>query len=232
MRLLLLKHFSFDDESAITDWAAAHGHKTEVGFPPDGEELPGHESYDLLIILGGPMSVYEDDKHPWLVKEKHYVREAVDSGKLVLGICFGAQMLAELLGASVYRNMYKELGWHRVERTEKEHPLFAQIPQQFISFQWHGDCFDLPDGAVRLASSEACPNQAFVYGSNVVALQFHLEASPPAIEEMLATWSAEVVTAPFIQTPEEIRSQLERSAVSFAMLGHLLDRFTSVREFV
>lgn len=164
MRLLLLKHFSFDDESAITDWAARHGHEAEVRFPPDGEALPGHESYELLIILGGPMSVYEDDKYPWLVDEKRYVREAMDSGKLVLGICFGAQMLAELLGARVYRNNEKELGWHRVERTEQEHPLFAQIPQQFYSFQWHGDCFDLPEGAVRLAGSKACPNQAFVYG--------------------------------------------------------------------
>ncbi|WP_270169426.1 type 1 glutamine amidotransferase [Paenibacillus sp. SYP-B4298] len=228
MRLLLLKHFRFDRETAITDWAAAKGHTFALLYPPDDETYPEHDSYELLVILGGPMSVYEEKLYPWLTEEKQFVREALQRGKLVLGICFGAQMLAELLGSRVYRNAYKEIGWHKIERTTAEHPLLSQLPQQFYSFQWHGDCFDLPEGAVRLAGSEACTNQAFAYGNRVAGLQFHLEAHPEAIGEMLSCWSSELVEAPYIQPAAHITAELARSEQSFAMLARVLDQLAAV----
>nr|WP_156278341.1 type 1 glutamine amidotransferase [Paenibacillus sp. NEAU-GSW1] len=226
-----MKHFSFDDESAIAAWAVRQGHSLNVIVPYEIAEYPAIASFDMLVILGGPMSVYQDEQYPWLVEEKRFVRTCIDQGKLVLGICLGAQMLSEVLGGKVYRNEFKEIGWYEVQRTEERHPCFEGVPQSFASFQWHGDTFTLPDGAKRLAYSEACGNQAFAYGDSVVALQFHLETTPACAATMLDVWTHELVEAPFIQKADRVAAGMEeRSARSHELLGGILDRMAALKQ--
>lgn len=225
MKIAAFKHFSFDDESAIAAWARREGHELMVFEPPSGiDQFPRADALDMLIVLGGPMSVYQEAEHPWLKAEKSFLRECVAEGKAVLGICLGAQMLAEVLGGRVYRNAHKEIGWHAVKRTAARHPLFDHMPDEFVSCQWHGDAFTLPEGAVRLAGSEACPNQAFAFGDTVIGLQFHLETTPDCIGTMLDVWSGELTEGPYIQSARTIAAQTERSEASHAMLHGVLDR--------
>ncbi|WP_166238992.1 type 1 glutamine amidotransferase [Paenibacillus turpanensis] len=230
MRVTLFTHFLFDDESSIMTWAKRRGDEVRSVFVPDADFLPDQEEVDMLIILGGPMSVYHEPMHPWLSAEKRYLREYIQTGKPVVGICLGAQMAAEVLGARVYRNSHKELGWHQIRRSGGSHPFLRFIPEQFYSFQWHGDAFEIPPGAVGLAESDACPNQAFLYKENVLGLQYHLEATPSAIRRMLHEWRDELIEAPFIQNPESILADLDRTEASHRLLHQLLDRFLVWRE--
>lgn len=223
MNIIVFKHFSFDDEYAITLWAAQHGHSLQVLVPAELSEYPSMASFDMLIIMGGPMSVYEEDQYPWLDVEKRFLGEAIEADKLVLGICLGAQMLSNVLGGRVSRNPQKEIGWHTVSRTEERHPCFDQLPQTFTSFQWHGDTFSLPAGARRLAYSEACGEQAFAYGDSVLGIQFHLEATPRCIGTMLEVWADELTEGPFIQAAEVIAAQSDRSRDSHVRLMGILD---------
>jgi len=228
MRILLFKHFDFDDESVITRWAARKGHTTQTLLIPqhDGVSFPpvAMEAFDMLVVLGGPMSAYQEDTYSWLKLEKQFLCSAVSRLKPVLGICLGAQLLAEALGGSVYRNEFKEIGWHPVRRTSVSHPLFEGIPEQFYSFHWHGDRFDPPADAVPLAYSEACGAQAFAYGEHVLGLQFHLETTSSCMGMMLERWENELVEAPYIQKAEHIRKEMHRCADSAALLQHLLER--------
>lgn len=230
LKIIVFKHFSFDDDSVIASWAARQGHELQVLVPSDIVEYPAQAAFDMLVILGGPMSVYQEEQHPWLIAEKPFVRQCVDEGKPVLGICLGAQMLSEALGGKVYRGECKEIGWHTVRRTEERHPIFDAMPSSFVSFQWHGDTFTLPEGARRLAYSDACGNQAFSYGDTVLALQFHLETTPSCIGTMLDAWKSELVEAPYIQPASEILAKTERSEASFSMLTDILDRLAAVHE--
>lgn len=163
----------------------------EAGLPFHYVDLPSNAAAHIslsgvagLIFLGGPMSVNED--LPYLRRELGLIDEALAAGKPVLGICLGAQLIAKALGARVYRNPVKEIGWAPIRLTEAGHrdPLLGRLRDPEVVLHWHGETFDLPAGATWLAYSEACRHQAFRYGSNVYGLQFHLEATP----EMIAEW--------------------------------------------
>ncbi|MFE5321321.1 type 1 glutamine amidotransferase [Paenibacillus sp. NPDC056579] len=225
MRLLLLKHFDFDDPFCIASWAAEKGYDITVMSPPDGFRAPSLDTFELLVILGGPMSAYHDAEHPWLTEEKSFIRQAVEEGKKVLGICLGAQMLSEALGGRVYRSEHKEIGWHPVKRLRIEHPLFSGVPEQFYSFHWHGDCFDIPEGAVSLAYSDACRVQAFAYGEQVLGLQFHLETTASCMTTMLDRWHDELADTPFIQKAEQMVGQAYRTEHSFTILKQILSNY-------
>ncbi|THF84138.1 type 1 glutamine amidotransferase [Cohnella fermenti] len=225
MDIVIVKHFDFDDESAITEWAASRGHSFTVVDPSGEGSLPDTSAFELLIILGGPMSVYEEEAYPWLAEEKSFIRKAIDADKKLLGICLGGQLLAEVLGGQVFRSEHKELGFHPLRLSGNEHPLFAGMPDGFHSYQWHGDAFELPAEALLLASSEACRNQAFAYGPRILGLQFHLETTRVCAETMLDRWRDELVDAPYIQSAEAIRGQWSRVEDSHGYLRDILDRF-------
>lgn len=227
MRILAFRHFDFDDYYAFASWARKGGHRLEVRDPALGVRREWLDGLDLLIVCGGPMSVYEDAAYPWLAEEKLFVKQAVESGIKVLGICFGAQMLAELLGSPVFRGRHKEIGWHRVFRTEESHPWLEELDGQFVSFQWHGDTFELPEETRLLAYSEAYRVQAFSYQEHVLGLQFHLETTPACMEEMIGHWSAELTDAPYIQSEEQIRRESGRSGQSIDALHRILDRISA-----
>jgi GMP synthase-like glutamine amidotransferase len=153
-----------------------------------GAGLPDPSELDMLVIMGGPMNIYEYDVHPWLGPEKKFIRACIDRGKAVLGICLGGQLIADVLGGEVTTAPFEEIGWYPVELTEAGRQLeaFAHFPDQFTTLQWHGDTFSIPAGAIHAAWSEATPNQAFSYDNErVIGLQFHLEETWETLSDLV-----------------------------------------------
>ncbi len=190
-----------------------------------GDPLPALADFDWLVVMGGGMSVNDERELPWLVPEKALVRSAIVAGKHVLGVCLGAQMIASALGARVYKNAVKEIGWWKLMREPgaAEHPLGAALPDGIEVFHWHGETFDLPAGAVRLARSEACLNQAIAVGPRVLGLQFHLETTEASARELIAGSAGDLVSpGPFVQTPEAMLAQPARFAALSTRMAALL----------
>lgn len=226
LRIHCFQHVSFEGPGCIEDWIGERGHSLGITRLYKGESLPAVEEADWLIVTGGPMSVNDETQHRWLVAEKAFIKRAVDAGKMVLGICLGAQLIASALGAQVYPTNEKEIGWFPVFSTNEgsRHSLFESANSHPV-FHWHGDTFDLPAGATLLASSEACLNQAFSVGERVVGLQYHLEITPDGLHEMLRHGERELKEALFVQRKEEILSQQgltkETNGRMFRLLDHL-----------
>ena len=206
MNVHVLQHAPFEGLGRIRDWLDERGAQTRCTRLFAGDELPPPGGIDLLIAMGGPMSVNDEATLPWLAHEKQFVQEAVARGARVLGVCLGAQLIASALGSRVYPNRVKEIGWFPV-RAAAPLPEFAlRFPAEATVFHWHGETFDLPPGATLLASSEACTNQAFQVGEHVVALQFHLEITPESVAAMLQNCSGDLTPAPFVQTEHALRN--------------------------
>lgn len=208
MRLHYLQHVPFEDLANIGVWAKDYDHEVSGTQLFKGRDLPDPSDFDLLVILGGPMNIYEEDKYPWLADEKRLIARSLAANKVVLGLCLGAQLTADVLGGKVARNQYKEIGWHKILLTP-EAPwsrAFRGFPDNFTAFEWHGDTFELPPGAVRLGVSKACANQAFELGQ-AIGLQFHLEYSAESIQNLIDNCGDELVDGRFIQKPEEMLPQ-------------------------
>jgi GMP synthase (glutamine-hydrolysing) len=191
-----------------------------------GDPLPSPSGLDFLTIMGGSMNVYEEAAYPWLIQEKRFIEAVIRSGKQVLGICLGAQLIATVLGARVVRNAYPEIGWFPVEKTKEAPPLFDAWPATADAFHWHGDTFNLPAGATHVARSQACENQTFVYNDHVLALQFHPEATPESVEQMIQ--EGVPASGPFVQSAEKMRESPERFLGINKRLHHLLDGFQKI----
>lgn len=166
------------------------------------------------------MGVYDDEDYPWLKAEKRFIRSAIDAGKKVLGICLGAQLLADALGAKVTRNHHREIGWFPIVRHEDvESTQFKEIlPAQALVFQWHGDTFAIPDGALPLASSMACLNQGFIFNDRIVALQFHLETTLESATLLIENGRHELDGSPFVQSESKMLENPKR----FATINRLM----------
>jgi GMP synthase (glutamine-hydrolysing) len=201
MQIHYFQHVPFEGLASIETWAVARGHSLSSTRFFTNEPLPQMQEFDWLIVLGGPMNIYETEKYFWLTEEKHFIEQAIENGKTVIGICLGAQLIADVLGAKVTRNKFKEIGWFPVELTA-DSPIFDSLPQRFNALHWHGDTFELPRGAVHLTRSEGCENQAFVYNEKVLALQFHLEATPESVQQIIDNCADEIVEGKYIQTPD------------------------------
>jgi GMP synthase-like glutamine amidotransferase len=207
MNLHYLQHVQFEGLANIEQWAEANGFSISRTRLYADEALPPAASIDWLVVMGGPMNIYEEDLYPWLAREKNFIREAIDSGKVVLGICLGAQLIADVLGGKVYRNEFKEIGWLPVTLVSAADgpSAFGSFPKRFMAFHWHGDTFHLPPGAVRTAESEGCAIQSFEYDKGrVVGLQFHLESSEKSIGLLIEHCADELVDGKYIQKPGEI----------------------------
>ena len=150
------------------------------------------------------MSVNDEGEFPWLAPEKQLIRDAIQSGKAVLGVCLGAQLIASAMGARVYRNHVKEIGWFPVQRFPSIGTSTFRFPPSVEVFHWHGETFDLPSGATRLARSEGCENQAFQLGRSVMGLQFHLETTPESAREIVAHCRAELLPSKYVQSEAAI----------------------------
>ncbi|MEA1908732.1 MAG: type 1 glutamine amidotransferase [Euryarchaeota archaeon] len=203
MRIHYLQHVPFEGLGNIENWALAKGHQISDTQLYNNDPLPKPEEFDWLIVMGGPMNIYEEDRFPWLAREKVFIKDAIDSGKIVLGVCLGAQLIASVLGAKIHKNQYPEIGWFNVWLTDaaSRSRVFGRLPERFAAFHWHGDTFDLPPGATWIAESDACRNQTFEYGGGkVIGLQFHLDTTLESIRRLVAHCGDELVPGEYVQS--------------------------------
>jgi len=226
LRIHYLQHVHFEGLGCIQDWINKNQHTLSATQFYRNDNLPAIDSIDWLIVMGGPMGVDDESEYPWLKEEKIFIRKAIEDGKTVLGICLGAQLIASALGARVYRNSEREIGWFPVQRTctDRSQPLSAVLQQTFTVFHWHGDTFELPHGAIRLAESPVCKNQAFFYGKNVLGLQFHLEVTQGSIADMVENGMEELkVESDFVQSPTSILNETGYHSMNHQLLENILD---------
>lgn len=206
MRAHWLQHVAFEGLGSIEAWLEKENYEISVTRLYEFSEFPQLENIDLLIIMGGPMSVNDTDVYPWLFDEIKWIREAIDQRIPILGVCLGAQLIARSMGEKVYANDEKEIGWfpvHGLEGRQTPRFLFANSPE---CFHWHGETFDLPHGAELLASSDGCRHQAFLLGEKVMGLQFHLETTAEGAQGIVEHCNEELVDGLYIQTKAEILS--------------------------
>ena len=197
MKIHWFQHVPFEGLGCIAPWLADNGHAVSCTRLWAGDAFPDIGRVDGLIVMGGPMGVYDEAIYPWLAEEKSFIKQIIAQDKPVLGICLGAQLIAEALGSRVWKNTQREIGFF---------PLAGDgqwLPAELSAFHWHGDTFGIPDGAAHLASSAACKNQAFIYRERVLALQFHLETTDESLPEIYKHCAGEVVPGSFIRTLEE-----------------------------
>lgn len=188
-RILVFQHVAFELLGTLNPLFKSYGFRIRyVNYSRDPEATPTLDGYHGLVVLGGPMGVEDGAEHPHLETEKERILHAIEAGVPVLGICLGAQLIAHALGAQVGPNPRKEIGWYDVSLTEegRKDPVMRHFAETERIFQWHGDTFEIPPGAVHLARSPDCENQAFRYGTNVYGFQFHLEVDERVIERWLA----------------------------------------------
>ena len=229
MKIHYLQHMPFEGLGFIGEWARAEGHLLSATRLYKGEALPEGNDFDLLVVMGGPMGACDDDQYPWLTAEKRFMEKAVEAGRPILGVCLGAQLLAAVHGARVYRNRHKEIGWFPITLTDEARNSadFAALPAQFMVFHWHGDTFDIPRGAVRIAESEACRNQAFMCGPGVIGLQFHLESTQTMIREFVRSMTEDLTEGPYVQKPAELLAGDDHFEVAHAALRHILNHLST-----
>lgn len=206
MRAHYLQHVPFEGLGSIETWLQKADYEISSTRFYDSDDLPKVEDIDLLIVMGGPMSVNDEGQYPWIVKEKQFIKSAIQAGKPVLGICLGAQLIANAMGADVFPNPEKEIGWFSIQAAGPENSNFFRFPAEIEVFHWHGETFCLPDGAVRIAKSDGCNNQAFQIGGKVIGLQFHLETTSTSAKALVENCRDELVDGKYIQSESEILS--------------------------
>lgn len=223
MTIRILQHVPFETPGNIIRWAGEKGHKICLNRLWEMEEIPEERS-DALIIMGGPMNIYEEDLYPWLYREKQVISGAIDHGIPVLGICLGAQLIADCLGSRIYMGS-REIGWYPVMKTAPQ-DHYGFLPEIATVFHWHGETFDLPEGAMPLYSSDATPNQAFTWKRKVLALQFHLEMNKNVINGLLSACPDDLSKPGLIMSPEEICKGIETYEYgNYRFLSSLLNYF-------
>lgn len=209
MEVYAIQHVPFETLGYFGEWCEKNGYDLHMIRLYENDPFPPIENIDLLFVLGGPMGIYDNAKYTWLSPEKKFLKQAISAGVKIVGICLGAQLLADVLGAKVSKNMNKEIGWFPISLTEGgiASGIFKGIPESFMSFHWHGDTFAIPENAIWLAKSEACTNQAFIYKNHVLALQFHLEPTEVNVDVFVKENRNELVDAPFIhKNPNDLPS--------------------------
>jgi GMP synthase-like glutamine amidotransferase len=231
LRIRCLQHVPFEGPAYIYDWAVQKNHVFAITRLYKQEALPALNELDVLVVMGGPMGVNDESLYPWLKAEKTFIRTCIELGKPVIGVCLGAQLMASALGAPVVRNCWPEIGWFKLSKTETAyaHPLLEGFDTDTPVFHWHGDTFAIPPGAKHLLKSEACVNQAFLVGINALALQFHLEMTPQALQGMLVNCGDELnKDEPFIQSASEILENASLLEKNNKQLAVLLEKLTAV----
>ena len=235
MRVHWLQHVPFEGLGAIAPWLAARDAGVTATRLFEDPALPGVDAFDWLVIVGGPMSVHDEARLPWLAAEKRLIAEAIDAGRTVLGLCLGAQLIAAARGAAVTRGT-KEIGWFPVSAVPEVTPAAAQspfgavLPAAFEAFHWHGETFARPDGAVHLARSEACAQQAFAIGDRVLGLQCHLEMTPSGVEALAAACPGDLAPGRWVQPVPEMLADAGRFDRAHRTLHALLDTLAGAGE--
>lgn len=226
-----LQHVPFEGLGSIRTWAEKKSHNLIATRLWAEDALPNPDDVRMLIIMGGPMGVHDEDTFPWLAGEKNFISCLIDRGCAILGICLGAQLLATVLGASVYTNREKEIGWFPVRPLETSPPSFNNaFHSDMPVFHWHGDTFDIPSGGRLLGSSDACRNQAFIVNDRILGLQYHLEMTSAGLSDIIDNCRGELVDGKWVQRAEEIIQKSNYLVNSNIMMERILDQFENLLE--
>jgi GMP synthase (glutamine-hydrolysing) len=224
MRVTIIQHVAFEEPSGLLPHLTEANDVVSICRLDLGDAIPDLDSFDWLIVLGGPMSVHDEERYRWLAPEKCLIRTAINAGKVVFGICLGSQLIADALGSRVYPNEHQEIGWFPIHRTveAEQCPLGRVFPATTHSFHWHGDTFDLPSGAVLLASSLGCLNQAFAIGDKILGVQFHPEITSESLAAMIRGCDEVTAQGLYIQSPAEFFSHSEQFTISQKLIGDII----------
>lgn len=226
MKVHYLQHVPFESPGSILPFLHDKGTQISASHLYNSNNLPEVNDFDLLIVMGGPMGIYDDEQYAWLAPEKALIKAAIDGGKKVLGICLGAQLIADAMGASVTRNVHREIGWFNITPSpELASTIIADVfPDQLSVFHWHGDTFAIPEDALPLASSVACQNQGFIYDNRIIALQFHLEITQEGASNIITHCQNELDGSAFVQNEGQILTNNHGFSNINETMNHLLDR--------
>lgn len=231
MRIHYLKHVPFEGLGSMEDMFVARGCELSRTCMYEDQSLPSIHDIDALVVMGGPMGVGDDDAYPWLTLEKEFIESVIKLEVPVLGVCLGAQLIANVLGAKVSKNAHEEIGWFKVNQTrvtqtkELMDGRMERLPTSFDAMHWHGDTFEIPEGADNFLASEACANQGFVYGDSTLALQFHLEMLPSVVQAIYQECGNPEKTGAYIQGLEEMLAPAEKFTQARITLEDFLEAF-------
>lgn len=225
LKIHCLQHVSFEGLGCIENWIKENEHSISYTKFYESFQYPDLNKIDWIIVMGGPMGVYDEEKYAWLASEKQFIREAILKGKTVLGICLGSQLIAEVLGAKVYPNRQKEIGWYNIYKTTNAQQLefLNKFEPNFTVFHWHGDTYDLPVESVQLFKSDVCENQAFLFQKKVLGLQFHLEVTHQTLTEMVENGKGELTETATIQSANKILEQNNWISENNRKMAEILD---------
>jgi GMP synthase-like glutamine amidotransferase len=229
MKLHYLQHVPYEGLGFIEEWGRRKDVKISVTHLYENESLPAPLDIDFLVIMGGPMAAFELHKYQWMADELRFIRECIERQKLVLGICLGSQLIAGSLGAEVFRHKQQEIGWFPVHRVNgaDESKFGAIFPNEFTTFHWHSDTFEMPDGAVHLAASDGCANQAFSIEDRVIGLQFHLEIDEKTIISLIE-YNPDLKPDRYVQDATAMLESVSKTGECHAHLARLLDELTGL----
>ena len=230
MNVHYFQHVPFEGLGSIEQWLNSKTAQISMTKFYEDAYLPKVRDIDWLIVMGGPMSANEEQTYPWLRTEKKFIAEAIGNGKIVLGVCLGAQLIASALGAKVYQNQNREIGWFPVEQSVQKDTILLKnifLPNMEV-FHWHGETFDFPAQAIHLAQSEGCDNQAFRIGDRVFGLQFHLEVTPATVKSLLEQCQSDLVPGRYVQSAAEMLSVPSRFHRINAVMNSLLDHLNNL----
>lgn len=209
MKLHHITHVNCENIGVIGEWAKAQRMEITGSKPYSGDTLPDCGEFDFLVVMGGPQSAVELEKHPYLEVEVNLIREAIDQGKYVLGFCLGAQLIGQALGTKASKSPEKEIGVFPIELTQagQQDRIFSLFPKEFEVMHWHSDMPGIADSAELLAKSAGCPQQAFSYGEKVYGLQFHIEIERASLIKMIERFSSDLTPNKFVQSKEDMLSK-------------------------
>ena len=226
MHIHYLKHVPFEGLGSIENLLVAKGCTLSRTCMYQDQSLPSIHDIDALVVMGGPMGVHDEDEFPWLTLEKEFIESVLQREVPVLGVCLGAQLIADVLGAAVTKNVYEEIGWFPVKRTKGlQDERVQNLPISFEALHWHGDTFEIPSGATNFIVSDGCANQAFVYGENILGLQFHLEMLPSDVQSIYQECGKSDKSGPYIQSLDEMLAPADKFQHAGTILEEFLEAF-------
>lgn len=227
MRVHIFQHVEFETEGTLIELITENCTISRTCFFKHYDAFPIVEVVDILIVLGGPMGVYEMKKYLWLGEEVKYIKKAIQNGTKVIGICLGAQLIVKALGGEVYKSETPEIGWYPIKKAGRS-TILNGLDSDFTVMHWHGDTFNIPVGAIRLFSSECTLNQGFLYGSNTLGLQFHIEMMESGLSKIVDACSSELVETTYVQSAKEILANNHHLTNCHKNLKRLLANFLSI----